>query len=88
MMRERIGGYRLVRRLGSGGMADVYLAEQVSLGRPVAIKMLRPETLRHPGAVQRFEQEARAAASLDDGVAPDAGLEPEGAAGASAGATP
>jgi serine/threonine-protein kinase len=67
MMRERIGGYRLVRRLGSGGMADVYLAEQVSLGRPVAIKMLRPETLRHPGAVQRFEQEARAAAALVHG---------------------
>ena len=67
MMRERIGGYRLVRRLGSGGMADVYLAEQVSLGRHVAIKILRPETLRHPGAVQRFEQEARAAAALVHG---------------------
>jgi serine/threonine protein kinase len=62
-----IGGYRLVRRLGSGGMADVYLGEQVSLGRHVAIKVLRPETLRHPGAVQRFEQEARAAAALVHG---------------------
>ncbi len=67
MMRDRIGGYRLVRRLGSGGMADVYLAEQVSLGRHVAIKILRPETLRHPGAMQRFEQEARAAAALVHG---------------------
>jgi serine/threonine protein kinase len=67
MMRERIGGYRLVRPLGSGGMADVYLAEQVSLGRHVAVKILRPETLRHPGAVQRFEQEARAAAALVHG---------------------
>lgn len=62
-----IGGYRLVRRLGSGGMADVYLGEQVSLGRHVAIKVLRPETLRHPGAVKRFEQEARAAAALVHG---------------------
>ena len=61
------GGYRLVRRLGSGGMADVYLGEQVSLGRHVAIKVLRPETLCHPGAVQRFEQEARAAAALVHG---------------------
>jgi eukaryotic-like serine/threonine-protein kinase len=61
------GGYRLVRRLGSGGMADVYLGEQVSLGRHVAVKVLRPETLRHPGAVQRFDQEARAAAALVHG---------------------
>jgi serine/threonine-protein kinase len=64
---RRLGGYRLVRRLGSGAMADVYLAEQISLGRHVAIKVLRPETLRHPAAVSRFEQEARAAASLVHG---------------------
>jgi hypothetical protein len=37
-------------------MADVYLAEQTSLGRSVALKVLRPETMRHPGAVERFEQ--------------------------------
>ena len=64
---RRLGGYWLVRRLGSGAMADVYLAEQTSLGRHVAIKVLRPETLRHPAAVSRFEQEARAAASLVHG---------------------
>jgi serine/threonine-protein kinase len=64
---RKLGGYRLVRRLGSGAMADVYLAEQISLGRHVAIKVLRPETLRHPAAVSRFEQEARAAASLVHG---------------------
>jgi serine/threonine protein kinase len=62
-----LGGYRLGRRLGSGGMADVYVAEQTSLGRRVAIKVLRPETLRHAGAVGRFEQEARAAAALVHG---------------------
>jgi serine/threonine protein kinase len=64
---HRLGGYRLMRRLGSGAMADVYLAEQVSLGRHVALKVLRPATLRHPAAVSRFEQEARAAASLVHG---------------------
>ncbi len=48
-------------------MADVYAAEQVSLGREVAVKVLRPETLRNPGAVQRFEREARAAAALTHG---------------------
>ena len=64
---RKLGGYRLMRRLGSGAMADVYLAEQTSLGRHVALKVLRPETLRHPAAVSRFEQEARAAASLVHG---------------------
>lgn len=48
-------------------MADVYLAEQESLGRNVAVKVLRPEALRHPAAIDRFAQEARAAASLVHG---------------------
>ena len=48
-------------------MADVYLAEQRSLGRRVAVKVLRPETMRQPGAVSRFVQEARAAAALVHG---------------------
>lgn len=56
-----------MRRLGSGAMADVYLAEQESLARQVAVKVLRPETVRQPTAVQRFEQEARAAAALVHG---------------------
>jgi serine/threonine-protein kinase len=64
---RNLGGYRLLRRLGSGGMADVYLAEQQSLGRHVAVKVLRPATLRHPAAVERFMQEARAAAALVHG---------------------
>ncbi len=62
-----LGGYRLLRRLGSGGMADVYVAEQASLHRRVAVKVLRPATLVHPGAVDRFTQEARAAAALVHG---------------------
>jgi len=48
-------------------MADVYLAEQQSLGRQVAVKVLRPATLRHAAAVERFMQEARAAAALVHG---------------------
>lgn len=63
-----LGGYRLIRHLGSGGMADVYLAEQTSLGRQVAVKVLRRETLRNRGAVERFEREARAAAALVHGA--------------------
>ena len=62
-----LGGYRLLHKLGSGGMADVYLAEQFSLNRRVAVKALRPATLMHPEAVDRFSQEARAAAALVHG---------------------
>lgn len=64
---RRLGGYRLMRRLGSGAMADVYLAEQESLGRQVAVKVLSPTAARQPNAVQRFAQEARAAAALVHG---------------------
>ena len=62
-----LGGYRLLRRLGCGAMGDIYLAEQQSLGRRVAVKVLRGDASRHPGAVERFSQEARAAASLVHG---------------------
>ena len=62
-----LGGYRLLHKLGSGGMADVYLAEQTSLHRRIAVKALRPATLLHPEAVERFSQEARAAAALVHG---------------------
>ncbi len=58
------GDYRILRRLGSGGMADVYLAEQRSLGRQVALKVLRRELARDATYVERFSNEARAAASL------------------------
>lgn len=63
----RLGGYRLLRRLGSGAMADVYLAEQASLSRAVAVKVLRSATAARPNAVLRFTQEARAAAALVHG---------------------
>lgn len=62
----RIGEFLLLRRLGSGGMADVYLAEQTSLGRQVAVKVLKSDSLQANGDVllRRFEQEARAAGGL------------------------
>jgi predicted Ser/Thr protein kinase len=63
-----LGGYRLLRLLGSGAMGDVYLAEQQSLGRQVAVKVLRGDRSLHPGAVERFSQEARAAAALVHGT--------------------
>jgi eukaryotic-like serine/threonine-protein kinase len=59
-----LGGYRLLRRLGKGAMAEVYLAEQISLGRQVAIKVLRSNLATDATYVERFQQEARAAARL------------------------
>ena len=61
----RIGGYRLLRPLGEGGMGVVYEAEDLKLGRRVAIKMLRPGEL-DPALRKRFLQEAQLAASLSN----------------------
>lgn len=61
---RRLGDYHLLRRLGRGGMADVYLAEQESLGRKVAFKVLKNHLAADPSYVRRFLHEARAAASL------------------------
>ncbi|MEQ1440464.1 serine/threonine-protein kinase [Fontimonas sp. SYSU GA230001] len=57
--------YRIIRPLGSGGMADVYEAEDAKLGRRVALKILPPELGRQPEFVRRFQKEVRAAASLN-----------------------
>jgi serine/threonine-protein kinase len=56
--------YYVLRRLGQGAMAEVYLAQQLSLGRQVALKVLNAELARDPAYVERFHHEARAAASL------------------------
>ena len=58
------GRYRLERRLGSGGMADVWLAEDQELGRNVAIKMLHERYAGDTQFVERFRREATHAASL------------------------
>jgi beta-lactam-binding protein with PASTA domain/tRNA A-37 threonylcarbamoyl transferase component Bud32 len=61
-----IGGrYRVVRKLGGGGMADVYLCEDLTLGRHVAIKVLLQRYLDDPTFVERFRREAKAAAGLN-----------------------
>jgi WD40 repeat protein/serine/threonine protein kinase len=61
---ERLGEYRIIHIIGRGGMGVVYRAEQESLGRRVAIKVLTASTLSNPEHVQRFKREARAAARL------------------------
>jgi serine/threonine-protein kinase len=61
---RRLGAYTLIRRLGRGGMADVYLAEQSSLRRHVAIKILKPSLAKNESFVKRFHHEAQAAAAL------------------------
>ena len=61
---ERLGEYRLLRRIGGGGMGVVYLAEQIPLARKVALKLVRPELLYFPGARERFRREVEAVAKL------------------------
>ncbi len=68
---ERLGDYRLLRRLGSGGMGVVFLAEQESLGRTVALKLVRPEQRLVPNARARFLREVHSIARLGDpGIVP------------------
>jgi len=61
---RRLGDYQILRRLGRGGMAEVYLAEQLSLRRQVAIKILRQNLASDESYVRRFHHEAQAAAKL------------------------
>ena len=61
---RQFGDYQVLRRLGAGAMAEVYLARQRSLGRQVAVKVLRSSLSGDENYVQRFYNEARAAASL------------------------
>ncbi|MED5402116.1 MAG: serine/threonine-protein kinase [Planctomycetota bacterium] len=60
-----LGDFHLLRILGSGGMANVYLAEQTSLKRKVALKVLRPDLLADDTNLERFAREATAAAGLN-----------------------
>ena len=61
---SQFGDYRILREVGRGGMGVVFEAEQLSLGRRVALKLLPPHALKDEQQVRRFEREARAAARL------------------------
>jgi serine/threonine-protein kinase len=61
---QQLGQYRLRRRLGKGGMGEVYLAEHLLLRRPCAVKLIRPEQAIDPTTLRRFEREVQAMATL------------------------
>ena len=65
MIGQQVANFRIVEKLGEGGMGVVYKGMDVHLDRPVAIKMLSPDLSRNPDIVERFRTEARAQANLN-----------------------
>src|SRR3954467_9512166 len=64
LINQTLGAFRVLKPLAAGAMGQVYVGEQINLGRTVCIKTLKPELLGDANAMARFEREAKAVSAL------------------------